>query len=258
MELRLATLAMGTRFELVAFGDDPVELRAAGEAALETVEDAHRELSRFDPESLVSHLHRVGAERPVPVSRDLLALLADAEAVRVATAGAFDVARGTGSIHVDAGAATVRLGSASVRLDFGAIGKGHALDLAAAALREAGVGSAFIHGGTSSGVAIGRPPGRDGWRIALGPEADAPVVTLADQAWSFSAAVEGRRAAVVGPSARLADAWATALVLVGSRRAGPGPEWLVWLWTDGSGGSPAADRPDHPSVRLPCPTAGIF
>jgi thiamine biosynthesis lipoprotein len=61
----------------------------------------------------------------------------------------------------------VRFRRPGMRLDFGAIGKGFALDRAAALLREAGVESALLHGGTSSVLAIGRPPGESGWKVAV-------------------------------------------------------------------------------------------
>jgi len=87
-----------------------------------------------------------------------------------------------------------------VLLDLGSIGKGYALDRAAEVLREAGVESALIHGGTSTVVAIGAPPDMGAWKIALevprpdphtGPDplSSEPlaVVELVDAALSVSA-----------------------------------------------------------------------
>jgi thiamine biosynthesis lipoprotein len=121
-------------------------------------------------------------------------------------------------------------------IDLGAIAKGHALDCAAGVLRAAGVTSALLHGGTSSVVAIGAPPGSPGWQVAVGLETGTPVVRLRDSALSVSdassqrggssggghildprtgrAAACGGRVVVVGPSARLADAWSTALAVL--------------------------------------------
>ena len=59
---------MGTRFELLINGADEPAIRAAGEAALELIETAHRELTRFEPSSLVNHIRRVGQDRPVPLT----------------------------------------------------------------------------------------------------------------------------------------------------------------------------------------------
>jgi thiamine biosynthesis lipoprotein len=258
--IRLATQAMGTRFELVAFGPDPVALRAAGEAAIEAIEDAHRQFSRFESSSLLSHIRRVGPTRPVPLDPDTCALLADALAVRRASGGRFDITLGTGGaqggIALDPPRCEVRLTDPAVELDLGGIAKGHGIDLGARALRDAGVRSAFLQGGRSSGFAIGQAPGGRPWRVALGEEDDAPVVDLVDEGFAVSASLrspaEGLdpdahlvdpiaqevftrpgRAAVAGPSARLADAWATALVLLEHRPVGLGGEWRVWIRRDG-------------------------
>jgi thiamine biosynthesis lipoprotein len=128
-----------------------------------------------------------------------------------------------------------------MQLDLGAVGKGFALDRAAAELREAGVTRALLHGGTSSSIAIGAPPGRPGWGIAIANatgEADA-TVELRDASLSVSAphgrvadsgghvldpasgqpTEPGTVVAVTSPSATLADAWATALAVFAARGA---------------------------------------
>ena len=191
--------------------------------------------------------------------------------------GSWDAARacvGMDLVDLDAGA--VRFRKPGVRLDLGGIGKGFALDLAVEALREAGVDSALIHGGASTIVAIGSPPPSppppsppeaDGWRIALAPEPDAPHVLLRDAALAVSAPTgrmierDGQRlghvmdpaagrpvegvslAAVVAPSATVADAWSTALLVTGTH-----PE-------QATSGSPDCRIPIAES-RLPNPDSG--
>src|SRR5439155_11231288 len=54
-----------------------------------------------------------------------------------------------------------------VTLDLGPIGKGYALERAVELLRDAGVTSALLHGGTSTVCAIGAPPDADAWKIAV-------------------------------------------------------------------------------------------
>ena len=135
-------------------------------------------------------------------------------------------------------------------LDLGAIGKGYAVERAAEVLREAGVTSALLHGGTSTVQAIGQPPGEEFWKIAIetpSPSADTTptllaTVPLKDAAMSVSAVwghcfeAGGRTfghildprtgepalgtvlAAVVLPSATETDALSTALLTLG--RAG--------------------------------------
>jgi thiamine biosynthesis lipoprotein len=245
---------MGTRFELVLPEGEPA--RAAGEAALEEIGACHARFSRFDDASLLNHILRTGLEHPVPLDAGTFALFADAVAVWRDSAGSFDPTvpdRSMDAVLLDAPTRHIRLTRPIRHLDLGAIAKGHALDLAARVLRDAGVTSAFLHGGTSSAVGIGAPAGERGWRVAL---AGGSEVVLCDMAMSVSAAWEGnphptvdprtsqalplmpspraerggqspasRRAVVVGPSARLADAWSTAALVLGRRPDAMPPEY---------------------------------
>lgn len=238
---------MGTRFEVVLPADDPEAMRPAGEAALAEIEEWHRRLTRFEPDSQLNHLHRAAMDAPVAVDRDLYTLLEDCVAVWRASGGAFDPALGSGmdAVALDAAQSTVRFTRPGVTLDLGGIAKGHALDQAARVLREAGVTSALLHGGTSSVVAIGRPPDQTGWKVALAGSGDPPtVVTLADQALGASSQFQrahvmdprtgtlikgARLAAVIGASARLCDAWSTALLVLGQRPQGLPSEYEVFL-----------------------------
>lgn len=236
---------MGTRFELVLPGEEPELLRAAGESALDEIETCHRRLTRFGG-GLVEHLQR--GPTATPLDAATWALFEDAITVWRASSGAFDLtlpARRMDAIVLDPEFRIVRLGVLGLPLDFGAIAKGHALDLAAAALREAGVTSAFLHGGTSSGLGIGAPPGEAEWSVVLGPWPGAPTIGLHNTAYSVSAAWAGnphptvdprtgtpipisRRVAVRGPSARLADAWSTAMLVLGERPAAMAAGWTAW------------------------------
>ncbi len=226
---------MGTRFELVLPTGDEAATRAIGEAALGEIEECHRRLSRFDPSSLLSAIMRHAHERPMRLDRDTFDLFRDALDVWRDSSGGFDItvpARAMGAIELDPGGLTIRLTRPDVPLDLGGIAKGHALDLAARVLRDHGVASAFLHGGTSSAVGIGAPPDADAWRVDL---AGGGSVELRDRALSVSAVWEGNphptldprtgepvpgpsRVVVTGPGARLCDAWSTAFLSSQSER----------------------------------------
>ena len=157
-------------------------------------------------------------------------------------------------VRLDAENFTVQFAREGVMLDLGAIGKGYAIERAAEVLREAGVTSALLHGGTSTVYGLGQPPGAKVWKVAVAPKEGADklnrlkglnelntcVVPLRDEALSVSAVwgkffqTEGRTfghvldprtgqpvagavlAAVVLPSATETDALSTALLVRGT------------------------------------------
>lgn len=194
--VRVARQAMATRFEIVLHGDNPVSLRAAGEEAFEEIERVESRLSLYRPASEIARVNARAAREAVRVSPATFRLVEQAARLTAETAGAFDISVGPlmrcwgfldgagqrpspgaiaeararvgmNLVQLDPGEFTVRFARDGVMLDLGAIGKGHAVGVAAEILREAGVHSALIHGGTSSVFAIGHPPDCDAWKIAL-------------------------------------------------------------------------------------------
>ncbi|MGP1347970.1 MAG: FAD:protein FMN transferase [Phycisphaerales bacterium] len=284
--IRLAACAMGTRFELIIADAEPdlgtTDALSAGEAALDIIKEWHRRLSVFDRGSLVSLINREAHERPVRVDHDMMDLLLACRSLHADSSGAFDPSIGAlvrrrvlddarwawtelclhscgfDGVEIDQERMVVSFSRPEMALDFGAIAKGLALDEAVSTLREFGITSALIHGGTSSIVAIGAPPQLSGWRVRLGPIDRAPVAVLRDAALSLSAArgrgeraldpVEhvldprtgepassDRQAACVGPSAMAADAWSTALLVLGSRPASLPSEYATLLHDTANG-----------------------
>lgn len=273
----VARNAMATRFEIVLHGKNPVALRAAGEEALDEIERVEAQLSLYRPASEVSRLNARAAREPIRVTPNLFQLLQKARQFYRETGGAFDITigplvrcwgfmGGTGKfptaealaaaralvgmnlVELNEGDFTVRFAREGVMLDFGAIGKGYAIERAAELLRESGVTSALVNGGTSTVYALGGPPDAECWKVALEfPEKDAhdaprehlTTVTLRDEAMSVSA-VWGKSfqsggkmlghvldprsgepvsnallAALALPSATETDAFSTALLIAG-------------------------------------------
>lgn len=273
----VARNAMATRFEIVLHGDNPVSLRAAGEEALGEIERIEAQLSLYRPTSEIAHLNARAAHEPVRVTPGLFRLLQHAQRLHQETGGTFDITvaplvrcwgfmGGAGQVPSPEALAearakvgmqwvelkeddfTVRFRREGVMLDLGAIGKGYALERAAGLLREAGVASALLNGGTSTIQAIGQPPESESWKVAVEyPAPERPdgralplaTVELRDEALSVSAVwgksfkAEGKTfghvldprtgqpvanavlAAVVLPSATETDALSTALLIAG-------------------------------------------
>lgn len=194
--VRLARMAMNTRFELVLEGEDPVRLRAAGEAALDEIDRIEAQLSLFRPTSEVGRANARAGREPVVVSPPVFALLEQCRDLWRLTDGTFDITvaplmqvwgfRGRAAgppseeavaavreqvgmqhLDLDPNQRTVRFARPGMRLDLGAVGKGYAIDLAVEWLREAGVERAFLHGGTSTSYGLGTPAGQSGWKAAV-------------------------------------------------------------------------------------------
>ena len=191
----LARQAMATRFELVLHGSDESVLRAAGEEALDEIARVEDELSYFRPTSQVFRINQEAARRPVRVAPSLFRLLQQARQLSAESGNTFDITvaplmrcwglytregrvpepgelaaarakTGMNLVELDDARSTVRFTREGVQLDLGSIGKGYAVERAGELLREAGVTSALLHGGTSTVLAIGTPPDKDGWTIA--------------------------------------------------------------------------------------------
>lgn len=228
---------MGTRFEFVIATDDEAGIQPLLEEALLEVDVLHQSLTRFSPDSLLSHIIRTAAHKPVRLDLPTFRLFEAACDVHTRSAGAFDITLGSGQITLDDTTYSIRLSGDDVRLDLGAIAKGYALDRAAQILRAGGVTAALLHGGTSSVLAIGSPPDAAAWRIGMARSRTLPWLELRDAALAVSrpfsqvsdgethirdprtgASVQARRFVVVtGPSACMADAWSTAVAVAGER-----------------------------------------
>ena len=280
--VKLALEAMATRFELVLQGQSASGLRSAGEEALGEIKRLERQLSFFYPESDIARVNARAAREPVRVSPIVFDLLQRCRRMTLATDGAFDITAaplarcwgflgggghapaprelasarsrvGISHILLDEDDFSVRFDQPGVMLDLGAVGKGFALDRAAGLLREAGITSALLHGGTSSVYAIGSPLDAAAWKVsvelpeqATGRAAPQPqdllaVVQLRDESLSVSAVwgrsfeLEGKRvghvidprtgqpvcaavlSALVLASAEESDALSTALLVLGAQ-----------------------------------------
>ncbi len=272
----VACQAMATRFEIVLHGENESGLRATGEEALAEIEKLEDQLSLYRPSSEIAHVNARAAAGPVRVTPSLFALLIEARRLHDLTDGAFDITIaplvrcwgfmggqgrmprqedveiaqrlvGMRQIELNEQELTVRFAREGVMIDLGAIGKVYAIERAAEVLRENGVTSALLHGGTSTVYAIGHPPDAKHWDIALDQPPIStipPVIQLRDEALSVSA-ISGRSfqmngklyghvldprtgypanatllAVVLSPSATETDALSTALLISGRLPAG--------------------------------------
>lgn len=212
--------AMGTRVELHVFAPGGADAAVLAEArrAVEAVDDALT-IHRPSPATMLNEALMAGASATIddPLLFDALVAVDDAHAAMLEL---FDIAADTRragtwrQVTLDRAARRI---SASVPLavDFGGVGKGIALDRAAAVLRAHEVGPALLSAGESSILVIGEHPLGGGWPFAVPHPLNAGEalleVELTDEALSVSATVGAgsvapERAATVRPETHAAIA----------------------------------------------------
>lgn len=217
--------AMACVWEVCLVADSGRYAEHAACAVFEEVDRIESELSRFIPTSDVARINALRDGQRTLVGIDTLDCLDLAARIADETGGAFDVtylrtiADATpagGHLHADRASHCVFATGGPVSIDLGGIGKGYAVDRAAAILRDWDVHDAMIHAGQSTVLAIGRPPSGEGWTVAIrnpdDPEADVGQVVLCDAALSGSGVrIHGRH--IIDPrsgrrSGRWVGAWA--------------------------------------------------
>lgn len=284
--VRRARYLMGTMFEISAWGRDREATLRAIDGAFSAIREADEILSSYRPESALNRLNAAPPNEAVPTVPTLFETLEASLEYSRLSGGAFDVtvaplievwrrAAETGRLPSEqalgrartlVGADKIELGpgnqvrraAAGVRINFGAIGKGWALDRAADVLREHGVSNALIDAGESTLYGLGDDGEQKGWLIVVrdprgGGRSDIEF-RLHDAAVSTSASyerffeIQGRRyshiidprsglpvegmlsATVTAPTATEADALSTAVYVLGPE---PGANLLDRLGRQG-------------------------
>jgi thiamine biosynthesis lipoprotein len=173
---RFAHEAMATTFEIFIQHENARYARQAAAAAFMELDRLEGELSRFIDNSDVSRINNLNVNQSLRIGLAAFECLQLSAEIYNETNGAFDVtfgskkfkiqnskfkisAEGGGMplIKMNEADFTVELLTSPVQIDLGGIGKGFALDRMADLLREWSIGTALLHGGYSTVLAIGAP-----------------------------------------------------------------------------------------------------
>ncbi|HLW63921.1 MAG TPA: FAD:protein FMN transferase [Gemmataceae bacterium] len=194
--LRFSHRAMATLFEVMFPFGQPVANEMAA-AIFEQIEDLEAQMTVYREDSEVSLLNQRAFDEPVVVEERLYELFLQAERLHRETSGAFDITAGPlikawgffrrqgrvptpwerqealshvgmKFVELNPQDRSVRFRKPGMEINLGSIGKGYALDRAAELLRGRQIGSALLHGGGSSVVAVGRQPNEPrGWPVGI-------------------------------------------------------------------------------------------
>ena len=188
---------MGVQFGFVVYASDLDKAKAGITAVFERIAELEDRLSDYDATSELMQLCRgARAGVPHPVSKDLLHVLILSREISRTSQGAFDPtvghlsrlwrnARKSGQvpsqaaidqaraevdwkqIRIDRKKKKVTLQKEGMQIDLGGIAKGFAADQAIQVFRDHGLPRCLVD--ASGDVTVGDPPpGRKGWRIAVG------------------------------------------------------------------------------------------
>jgi len=197
VEARNEWPVMGTFLNVTAYAPDTGTAHAAVAAAGRAVFRVDSLMSTWKPHSEISRLNAAaGSGEWTPLSRETLQVLLASQLLARFTNGAFDVtvgplmqawgfhgggaripapavldsARalvGSSTLQVDSAGSRARLQHRGSAVDLGAIAKGYALDIAAAAMRAAGAAAGMVDLGGNV-LVFGPPPGgRADWVIGV-------------------------------------------------------------------------------------------
>ncbi|MCA9216928.1 MAG: FAD:protein FMN transferase [Planctomycetales bacterium] len=194
--VRLTQRTMACDFSVI-MNPGPMDRVMMASDALDSVKELEDQLTVYSPESEVSRINASAAAEPVTVEDSLFELIRRSQELSESTYGAFDLTAGplialwrrcrdasriptdseianclkiVGMNHVALSSTdmSISFDTPGVEINFGAIGKGYALDRSAERLRDHGLDAFLLHGGHSSILALGSHAGLEGWPVGIG------------------------------------------------------------------------------------------
>ena len=212
---------MACEYAIEAYGPDVDALPAIVDEAFDEVDRIDRLMSHYKPDSPLSRVNREASQHPVAIDPELFDFIAAAMRYGRDSDGAFDITVGplmkawgffggegrvppagelaaarrrVGAAHVvlNPASRTIAFDEPGMELDLGGIAKGYAVDRVVAMLERRQIASALVSAGGSTIYALGAPPGRDSWPIAIQDPSDSRKTALTLQLKDRALSVAGR------------------------------------------------------------------
>lgn len=237
--------SMKTTFIFRIVSDDAKLAHDVAHTAITLLDEIENTLSRYIEGSDVFRINHMESGQTMFISEMCYDCLRIAAEANEQTGGLFDITLGTliehqknealgsapdlaGKFSIDPDRPALTCIEAGREIDLGGIGKGYALDQLKVLLEDWGIESALLSAGASTQLAFGSKT----WPIELSGDHDQQItIELSNQALSASGiAIQGshivspleqtephytfKRAWILQPSAAMADAWSTALMLI--------------------------------------------
>jgi thiamine biosynthesis lipoprotein len=240
--------AMKTTFIFRIVSDDAKIAQDVAHTAVVLLDEIEMTLSRYIEGSDVFRINHMETGQTLFISQTCYDCLRLAAEAHEDTGGLFDITLGTliehqknkaagsapslsGMLSIDPNRPAITCVTAGREIDLGGIGKGYALDQLKILLEDWGIESALLCAGASTQLAFGSAT----WPIELSGEHNQLTIKLNNQALSASGiGIQGshivsphkcrapdyhfKRAWILQPSAALADAWSTALMLIDAKQ----------------------------------------
>ena len=206
---------MGTAIAVDLWDEDETQGQALTQAVIDEMQRIDDLMSTYKPGSELSRINARAADKALPVSAELLALIQRALDFSRLTDGAFDITYASVGqyydyrkgirpnseqlaqalpaidyhhVRIDPGDSTIRFLYPGVRIDLGGIAKGYAVDRCIAILKAAGIKSAMVNAGGDTRV-LGKhwkQPWMVGIRDPRNEEGLVTMIPLEDTAISTS------------------------------------------------------------------------
>jgi thiamine biosynthesis lipoprotein len=164
---------MHSRFELFVPLAESDELISLFNEIVLKIEILEKTISRFVESSQTSKLNQNACIAPVTVNEEFFHLAEQCVEFKKKTFGCFDIAatKSSGSnknsIILNREDKTISFETEEVKIDFGAVGKGLALEIAIDLIKKSGICNALINFGDSSVYGLGNHPNGHSWPITI-------------------------------------------------------------------------------------------